>query len=731
MDIATLGFRVDASDADSGAASLDRLNAAGKRVDATAKTVAGSFDRAASAQKRNTKITNDFVKVQKSSSFQTANLAAQLNDIGVTLASGQSPFQIALQQGTQINQVLGQQGARGAVAAMAGAFTSLINPVSLATIGIIGFGGAAIQWLVSSGEKAKTTQDAIEDLSSSVDEYAKASKEARRTTADLVKEYGVLTSEVIKLNAVQKDLSESRALKQFESTALAAATAFGDFSALVEGRGQARTAALQSMAKELGVSLTQSKALAQSFEGIIAAKTFEAQAEAVRQTRQELLDATGGVQEMNDTAEKLYSQLISISQESITVANNAQDIEPGLAAATSQAEALEKALINASEAARSAVDNANSALKAAQARAQFRDNPVALAQANAGNRFDQSTGDTSGFDPIIQKGLEAQRDAVIARAKETAVLTERTKELNRLDREREASANKAANEARRKDEANAKRAERDARRITEQRAKNRVFIQDLRREIDVQVMSGEERQRNLVILAEERAVRAAISRLGKDASQQEIAAVRELIPLRMQILEENRKQQEALELELQLYGDLGNKFGTLFNDVIDGTKSAKDAVIELGLAFTQAYIKAQLLKSLESSGFSGTGGGSFLTSAISAIFGGFRADGGPIESGKAYIVGERGPEMIVPNQSGYVVPNQSLRGNMDSYVTPERTAANTNQPPQQVDLYVHSTTSMDTSGNLETFVKIVSDQTSTDNIRVYDKGLDERQKRVV
>lgn len=97
-----------------------------------------------------------YQNAMRSSTVQTGNLAAQLNDIGVQLAGGQSPFLIALQQGTQINQALGSGvGARGAVSALAGAFTSLLNPVSLATIAIIGLGGEAIQYfttLLSDGE---------------------------------------------------------------------------------------------------------------------------------------------------------------------------------------------------------------------------------------------------------------------------------------------------------------------------------------------------------------------------------------------------------------------------------------------------------------------------------------------------------------------------------------------------------------------------------------------------
>lgn len=38
----------------------------------------------------------------------------------------------------------------------------------------------------------------------------------------------------------------------------------------------------------------------------------------------------------------------------------------------------------------------------------------------------------------------------------------------------------------------------------------------------------------------------------------------------------------------------------------------------------------------------------------------FRAEGGPVMAGRPYIVGERGPELIVPGASGTVVPNHAL-----------------------------------------------------------------------
>lgn len=54
------------------------------------------------------------------------------------------------------------------------------------------------------------------------------------------------------------------------------------------------------------------------------------------------------------------------------------------------------------------------------------------------------------------------------------------------------------------------------------------------------------------------------------------------------------------------------------------------------------------------------GGGNIFSSLIGGLFGGFRASGGPVSAGKAYMVGEQGPEMIVPGQSGTVIPNHKL-----------------------------------------------------------------------
>ena len=47
---------------------------------------------------------------------------------------------------------------------------------------------------------------------------------------------------------------------------------------------------------------------------------------------------------------------------------------------------------------------------------------------------------------------------------------------------------------------------------------------------------------------------------------------------------------------------------------------------------------------------------------LAGNFGGFRADGGSVSSGRSYLVGERGPELFVPGAQGNIVPNNAMGG---------------------------------------------------------------------
>jgi hypothetical protein len=129
-------------------------------------------------------------------------------------------------------------------------------------------------------------------------------------------------------------------------------------------------------------------------------------------------------------------------------------------------------------------------------------------------------------------------------------------------------------------------------------------------------------------------------------------------------LEENIVQSSLKHIESSAIDSLG--LGKLGAGKPDGTESNP-----IYVAFVNSEISAGgtpglggLLSSLsgnnsDSSGDDSSGGGGILSGIASALFGGFRADGGDVSAGKAYVVGENHPELFVPGKSGAIVPGVS------------------------------------------------------------------------
>ena len=106
-------------------------------------------------------------------SFEVNNLAAQFSDLGVQLASGQSPFMAIIQQGSQIQYVLGSRGGgvRGAISALGQGLRGFLNPLNLAVVGVAGLaaGAVALWQAVSDSESA---EDALERQNKLLDEMS-------------------------------------------------------------------------------------------------------------------------------------------------------------------------------------------------------------------------------------------------------------------------------------------------------------------------------------------------------------------------------------------------------------------------------------------------------------------------------------------------------------------------------------------------------------------------------
>lgn len=95
--------------------------------------------------------------------FQMMQLGYQLNDIGVSLASGQNPFVVLVQQGAQIAQTYaGQGGVRAALEQTVGLIGKIPGPLKAVGIGI-GVGALAIAGLTSEINEAQKVQVSFGD----------------------------------------------------------------------------------------------------------------------------------------------------------------------------------------------------------------------------------------------------------------------------------------------------------------------------------------------------------------------------------------------------------------------------------------------------------------------------------------------------------------------------------------------------------------------------------------
>lgn len=104
-------------------------------------------------------------------------LSFQLNDIATSLSGGASPFQVMMQQGSQVAQVMNGLRASGVSMgrAVVGAFMTMLNPISLVSFALIAVAGYAYEFFTSveeGGDKAsKELKKHADALQSIADKY--------------------------------------------------------------------------------------------------------------------------------------------------------------------------------------------------------------------------------------------------------------------------------------------------------------------------------------------------------------------------------------------------------------------------------------------------------------------------------------------------------------------------------------------------------------------------------
>lgn len=95
-------------------------------------------------------------------------------------------------------------------------------------------------------------------------------------------------------------------------------------------------------------------------------------------------------------------------------------------------------------------------------------------------------------------------------------------------------------------------------------------------------------------------------------------------------------------------------------------KSFENALSAMAADAAAAEIAKLLFGDIANSALKNDSGllGQLLQNGFGTLFGfgGFRAAGGSVSSGQGYIVGEKGPELFLPRQSGSIVPNNKMAG---------------------------------------------------------------------
>ncbi|OOC51223.1 phage tail length tape measure family protein [Brucella intermedia] len=168
-DIATLGLEVRSDQVEKGTRALDKMSGAAKRAEAAVNGFSSTSSGAASAASRLAAGTNNAEaglervagaarqaqqslrlasaaandNIKAASKFNTANIAAQFQDIAVSAQMGMGAFQIGLQQGTQLASVISMM--ESPLRGLGAAFMSVLSPVSLLTIGLVSLVAAGLQ----------------------------------------------------------------------------------------------------------------------------------------------------------------------------------------------------------------------------------------------------------------------------------------------------------------------------------------------------------------------------------------------------------------------------------------------------------------------------------------------------------------------------------------------------------------------------------------------------------
>ena len=666
MTVVPLGINIDTDSARSGVRDLDALVPAAQRVERAVDKMSASVAQDLRAIEGGAQgASKGFASL---GGGQIQNVAFQLGDFATQVGAGTSAS-VALAQ--QLPQLLGGFGALGAVL---GAVVAIGVPVASA--------------FLAAGDGAKDLDDRLSDLEKSLKAVDDAM--ALTGTEGLIERYGSATQAVRDLAAAMAETAaanaraSARALTEGQWAGFADMTAVampdvGPVSAEIEAQltkaFEGATVGADRLRDALHITQDEARSLQDLIADARAQQSIEGQADAFARVRDYLSGIRDDYGNITPEAQAMRAETEQVESALREAAAQTSALESGMSGATGAIEAAGAAASTVANEIARAVGNlmsltsgAQSALKEAQIRSQFRGDPVGQAGALAANRFDSAAGDISGTDPILRNELKRQRDEMIAAERERARIQEDLANWNKA----QAAAGRKSGGGRGggggKSEA-AKEAEKAAREMEREKEARDRIIEGLRFEAEMVGKSDVARR----IANETR-------KAGVDLYSEEGQQIADLV-------ERINSAEEAADRFGRIQEYAAQTGADLFTSAIQGADSFKEAlggvIAQLGqMAAQQAFMTIFM-------GQGGKGGGIFQSILGSVLGGGMPVTGSfangtpPIYAtgtsnhpGGPAIINDRGGEIVDLPSGARVYPHdvsmrmaQEQSGGSSTHVT--------------------------------------------------------------
>lgn len=169
--------------------------------------------------------------------------------------------------------------------------------------------------------------------------------------------------------------------------------------------------------------------------------------------------------------------------------------------------------------------------------------------------------------------------------------------------------------------------------------------QDLK-QMQLRLAADKERLSDLTFGAKEAKPFSLDMKAEEKTTAQKIKDQEEMIRLLPQVAAEEEKINALMKEQNRLFDDAGQILATGFEDAILSGQKLSEVLRAIGQDLVRLVFSNMITQPLAK------GIGTFLS--------GMRAEGGPVNAGGAYMVGEKGPELFVPRSSGSIVPNGAM-----------------------------------------------------------------------